>query len=57
MNITISKADTIVGPVTVGQELLSLLNTLIEKVMVGEPEDADGERIQEVKIYDKFIGN
>ena len=35
----------------------ALLNTLIEKVTVGEPKEVDGERIQEVKIYYKFIGN
>ena len=35
----------------------ALLNTLIEKITVGEPKDADGEQIQEIKIYYKFIGN
>lgn len=35
----------------------SLLNTLIEKITVGEPKDADGEKVQEIKIYYKFIGN
>lgn len=35
----------------------ALLNTLIEKVTIGEPKESDGERIQEVKIYYKFIGN
>ena len=35
----------------------ALLNALIEKVTVGEPKEVDGERIQEVKIYYKFIGN
>lgn len=35
----------------------ALLNTLIEKITVGEPEEIDGERVQEVKIYYKFIGN
>ncbi|MDE7310872.1 MAG: DUF4368 domain-containing protein [Eubacterium sp.] len=35
----------------------ALLNTLIEKVAVGESKEVDGERIQEVKIYYKFIGN
>ncbi len=41
-----------------GIEKLSaaLLNTLIEKITIGEPQDMDGERIQEVKIYYKFIG-
>ena len=34
----------------------ALLNTLIEKITIGEPQDVDGERIQEVKIYYKFIG-
>lgn len=35
----------------------ALLNTLIEKITVSEPKDADGEQIQEIKIYYKFIGN
>ena len=35
----------------------ALLNTLIEKITVGEPKDADGEQVQEIKIYYKFIGN
>ena len=34
----------------------ALLNTLIEKITIGEPQDVDGERIQEVIIYYKFIG-
>ena len=34
----------------------ALLNTLVEKITVGEPQDVGGERIQEVKIYYKFIG-
>ncbi|MCI9372351.1 MAG: DUF4368 domain-containing protein [Lachnospiraceae bacterium] len=28
----------------------------MEKITIGEPQDVDGERIQEVKIYYKFIG-
>ena len=35
----------------------ALLNTLIEKITVGEPKKSDGETVQEVKIYYKFIGN
>lgn len=35
----------------------TLLNTLIEKITVSEPKDADEEQIQEIKIYYKFIGN
>ena len=35
----------------------ALLNTLTEKITVSEPKDADGEQIQEIKIYYKFIGN
>ncbi len=34
----------------------ALLNILIEKITIGEPQDVNGERIQEVKIYYKFIG-
>lgn len=34
-----------------------LLNRLIEKITVSEPETVNGERIQEIKIYYKFIGN
>ena len=35
----------------------ALLNTLIEKITVGEPKKSGGETVQEVKIYYKFIGN
>ncbi|MBQ9606684.1 MAG: DUF4368 domain-containing protein [Lachnospiraceae bacterium] len=35
----------------------ALLNTLIDKITIGEPKKSDGETIQEVKIYYKFIGN
>ncbi len=33
-----------------------ITNRRIEKITIGEPQDMDGERIQEVKIYYKFIG-
>lgn len=36
------------------KELLEKLDD--EKITIGEPQDVDGERIQEVKIYYKFIG-
>ncbi len=35
----------------------ALLNTLIEKVTVGEPKEVDGERIQEIKIYFKHLAS
>lgn len=34
----------------------ALLNTLIDKITVGEAKEVDGEKVQEVKIYYKFIG-
>ena len=34
-----------------------LLNTLIDKITIGEPKKSDGEIVQEIKIYYKFIGN
>ena len=35
----------------------ALLNTLIDKITIGEPKKSDGETVQEIKIYYKFIGN
>ena len=35
----------------------ALLNTLIEKITVGEPKKSGGETVQEIKISYKFIGN
>ena len=35
----------------------ALLNRLIEKITVTEPKEVDGEKVQEIKIYYKFIGN
>ena len=34
----------------------ALLNTLIDKITVVEAKEVDGEKVQEVKIYYKFIG-
>ena len=34
----------------------ALLNTLIDKITVGEAKEVDGKKVQEVKIYYKFIG-
>lgn len=34
----------------------ALLNTLIDKITVGEAKEVNGEKVQEVKIYYKFIG-
>ena len=34
----------------------ALLNTLIDKITVGEAKEVDGEKVREVKIYYKFIG-
>ena len=34
----------------------ALLNALIDKITVGEAKEVDGEKVQEVKIYYKFIG-
>lgn len=34
----------------------ALLNTLIERIEVHEPEDVDGERIQKLDVYYKFVG-
>ena len=34
----------------------ALLNTLIDRITIGEAKEVDGEKIQEVKIYYKFIG-
>ena len=36
---------------------VALLNRLIEKITVSEPKDVHGDKIQEIKIYYKFIGN
>lgn len=36
---------------------VALLNRLIEKITVGEPKVVNGEQVQEIKIYYKFIGN
>lgn len=33
-----------------------MLNELIEKITISEPEIIDGERIQTVNIYYKFVG-
>ncbi len=35
----------------------TLLNRLIEKITIGEPKTVNGEQVQEIKIYYKFIGN
>ena len=35
----------------------ALLNRMIEKITVTEPKEVDGEKVQEIKIYYKFIGN
>lgn len=35
----------------------ALLNRLIEKVTVSEPKEINGEKVQEIKIYYKFIGH
>ena len=35
----------------------ALLNTLIDKITIGEPKKSGGETTQEVKICYKFIGN
>jgi len=35
----------------------ALLNRLIEKIIVTEPEEINGEKVQEIRIYYKFIGN
>ena len=34
----------------------ALLNTLIERIEVHEPEDVDGERIQKLDVYYQFVG-
>ena len=34
----------------------ALLNTLIERIEVHEPEEIDGERIQKLDVYYKFVG-
>ncbi|MBR1472330.1 MAG: DUF4368 domain-containing protein [Lachnospiraceae bacterium] len=39
-----------------GRNISILLNTLIDKITVGEAKEVDGEKVQEVKIYNKFIG-
>ena len=35
----------------------TLLNRLIEKITIGEPKTVNGEQVQEIKIYYKFIGH
>ncbi len=35
----------------------ALLNRLIDKITVTEPTEVDGEKVQEIRIYYKFIGN
>jgi hypothetical protein len=35
----------------------AVLNSLIEKITVAEPEMVDGKKIQKITIYYKFIGN
>lgn len=34
----------------------AMLNTLIDKIEVHEPEDTDGEFIQKIDVYYKFVG-
>lgn len=34
----------------------SLLHTLIDKIEIHEPEDVDGEYIQKIDVYYKFVG-
>ena len=34
----------------------ALLNTLIDRIEVHEPEDLDGELIQKLDVYYKFVG-
>lgn len=34
----------------------ALLNTLIDRIEVHEPEDVDGEFIQKLDVYYKFVG-
>ncbi|MCM1168161.1 MAG: DUF4368 domain-containing protein [Ruminococcus sp.] len=34
----------------------ALLNTLIDRIEVHEPEDVDGEYIQKLDVYYKFVG-
>ena len=35
----------------------ALLNRLIEKITVSEAKEVNGDKVQEIKIYYKFIGN
>lgn len=35
----------------------TLLNRLIDKITVTEPKEVDGEKVQEIRIYYKFIGS
>lgn len=34
----------------------AMLNTLIDKIEVHEPEEVDGEYIQKLDVYYKFVG-
>lgn len=36
---------------------VALLNRLIDKITVTEPKEIDGESVQEIRIYYRFIGN
>ena len=35
---------------------LPMLNEFVDKILVHAPDKSSGERVQEVKIYFKFIG-
>ena len=39
------------------QSNLELLNTLIEKIVIHEQIDEDGNKVMPIEIYYRFIGN
>ncbi len=48
--------DLIKGYSDIGELTQALLNTLIDRIEVHEPEEIDGEYVQLVDIYYKFVG-
>ena len=48
--------DTIKNYAEITELSQALLHTLIDKIEIHEPEDVDGEYIQKIDVYYKFVG-
>lgn len=53
---TVNFVDLIKQYADIDELSQALLNTLIDRIEVHEPEDVDGELIQKLDVYYKFVG-